>query len=70
MCALDLIALNFQGALFTRILYLDLEELRWRKREESQEEIESRSDWRKDMLEGVEREKERSDKQVKEWNGG
>ena len=51
-------------------IYLDLEALRWSKREESQEEIESRSDWRKDMLEGVEREKERSDKQVKEWNGG
>ena len=49
------------------LLYLDLEELRWSKREESQEEIESRLDWRKDMLEGVEREKERSDKQVKEW---
>ena len=45
-------------------IYIDVEELRWRIREESQEEIESRSDWRKDMLEGVEREKERSDKQV------
>ena len=51
-------------------IYLDSEELRWRKREESQEEIESRSARRKDMLEGVDREKERSDKQVKEWNGG
>ena len=52
-------------------IYLDLEELRWRKREESQEEIESRSDRETIyMLEGVEREKEKSDKQVKEWNGG
>ena len=35
------------------VKYIDVEELRWRKREESQEEIESRSDWRKDMLEGL-----------------
>ena len=33
-------------------MYLDLEELRWRKREDSQEEIVSRSDWRTDMSEG------------------